>query len=333
MTAKPLNFNHHSGQQDRPFLSIIIPIYNEEESIGDLCTNLFAVLDTLNTTFEIVTVDDGSRDGSLEALRKVSQTRPELRVVSFRRNYGQTAAMMAGIDYARGEVIISIDADLQNDPKDIPALLTKLAEGYDVVSGWRKDRQDDAIRRNFVSRVANRVISKISGVALHDYGCTLKAYRSTVVKDVRLYGEMHRFIPIYASWMGARVCEMPVRHHARKFGHSKYGLERIFKVILDLIVVKFLDRYLVKPIYVFGGFGMGSIVLSVMAFMLMLWLKFVDGISMIQTPLPLFSAMFFLVGILSVLMGLLAEIQVRTYYESRDKRAYIVRQTINIEDV
>ncbi|MDW6020953.1 glycosyltransferase family 2 protein [Mesorhizobium sp. BAC0120] len=311
------------------FLSVIVPIYNEEESIPILCEKLFGVLDRMGKTFEIICINDGSSDASLTALRKVAAQRKELKVVSFRRNFGQTAAMMAGIDHAEGEIIVSIDADLQNDPEDIPTLLSKMEEGFDVVSGWRKDRQDAPVRRNFVSRVANKVISRISGVRLHDYGCTLKAYRHDVVKDVRLYGEMHRFIPIYASWMGARVCELPVRHHARKFGRSKYGLERIAKVILDLVVVKFLDRYLAKPIYVFGGFGLLSLILSIVSGLLMIWLKLFDGISMIQTPLPLFSAMTFLVSVQCVLMGLVAEIVVRTYFEARDRRVYSVRETIN----
>lgn len=316
---------------DAPDVSVIIPIYNEEESITRLCEGLFAVLVPLGQPFEVICVDDGSRDASLEVLRGEAADRKELKIVSFRRNYGQTAAMMAGIDHAAGRIIISIDADLQNDPQDIPALLAKMDEGYDVVSGWRKDRQDAAIRRNFVSRVANRVISAISGVRLHDYGCTLKAYRADVVKDIRLYGEMHRFIPIYASWMGARVCEIPVKHHARRFGKSKYGLERIAKVVLDLMVVKFLDRHFVKPIYVFGGFGIVSLMASFISGLWMMWLKLVEGVSMIMTPLPLLAAMTFLVGIMSILMGLLAEMLVRTYFESQQRTAYHVRETVNFE--
>jgi dolichol-phosphate mannosyltransferase len=313
-----------------PYLSIIIPVYNEGESIPLLCGTLFGVLDRIEKSFEVICVDDGSSDNSLSVLRRFAAERPELKVISFRRNSGQTAALMAGIDYAHGEVIVSLDADLQNDPEDIPQLLAKLEEGYDVVSGWRKNRQDAAIRRNFVSRIANWVISRISGVALHDYGCTLKAYRHDVVKDVRLYGEMHRFVPIYASWLGANVCEIPVRHHERKFGASKYGLERVVKVILDLMVVKFLDRYLVKPIYVFGGFGLLSLALSFASSLWMLWLKFFESVSMIETPLPLFCAMTFLVGVQSILMGLVAEILVRTYFEARDKRAYSVKEAINL---
>jgi len=252
-----------------------------------------------------------------------------LRIVNLGRNFGQTAAIMAGIDHASGDIIVTIDADLQNDPEDIPILLAQLDRGYDVVSGWRKDRQDAAIRRNLVSRIANWVISRISGVALNDYGCTLKVYRREILQGVRLYGEMHRFIPIYAKWMGARIIEVPVRHHPRKFGVSKYGLERIIKVILDLIVVKFLDRHFVKPIYVFGGFGVVSLGLSALSFLYMLYLKFAEGISMIQTPMPLVTVMCFLVAFMSILMGLLAEMLVRTYFESQHRATYIVRDLHN----
>jgi len=313
------------------YLSVITPIYNEEKNIPILVNQLLAVLQTLQKPFEIIAINDGSRDGSLAELREQASLHPELKVVDFRRNYGQTAAIMAGIDHASGDVIISIDADLQNDPHDIPALLAKLDEGFDVVSGWRKDRQDEAFRRNFLSRVANGMISSISGVRLHDYGCTLKAYRSDVVKDVRLYGEMHRFIPIYASWMGAKVVDMPVRHYPRRHGHSNYGLERIVKVILDLIVVKFLDRYMVKPIYVFGGFGILSLVFGAVSFMAMIVLKIVDNISMISTPLPLVTVMAVMTGISSILMGLLAEMLVRTYFESQQRTNYHVRERINFE--
>jgi glycosyltransferase involved in cell wall biosynthesis len=312
-------------------LSVITPIYNEEKNIPILVDHLLEVLRLLQKSFEIIAINDGSQDGSLAELRKLASLHPELKVVDFRRNYGQTAAIMAGIDHASGDVIISIDADLQNDPQDIPNLLAKLEEGFDVVSGWRKDREDEAFRRNFLSRVANGVISSISGVRLHDYGCTLKAYRSDVVKNVRLYGEMHRFIPIYASWMGAKVVDMPVRHYARKHGHSNYGLERIFKVVLDLIVVTFLDRYLVKPIYVFGGFGILSLLFGVVSFMAMIVLKIVDNISMISTPLPLVTVMAVMTGISSILMGLLAEMLVRTYFESQQRTNYHVRERINFE--
>ena len=236
---------------------------------------------------------------------------------------------MAGIDHSRGEIIVSLDADLQNDPDDIPSLVERLSEGYDVVSGWRKNRKDAMIRRVLISRAANFIISLVSGVKLRDYGCTLKAYRRSVVKDVRLYGEMHRFIPIYASWMGARVIEMPVQHHPRRFGRSKYGLGRVVKVLLDLMVVKFLEQYFVKPIYIFGGFGLVSLFLSFLAGLYMLYLKFVEGFSMIQTPLPLVVTMTFLVGIMSILMGLLAEILIRIYFESQQRAPYAVRELVN----
>jgi glycosyltransferase involved in cell wall biosynthesis len=314
-----------------PALSVIIPIFNEEESIPFLQSKLFKVLDTLPNRFEVIAVNDGSRDRSAEELLKVARQRPEFKIVNFRQNAGQTAAMMAGIDYASGDVIITIDADLQNDPEDIPLLLSKLAEGNDVVSGWRKDRKDAAIRRNLTSRIANRFISWISGVKLHDYGCTLKAYRKEVLSGMRLYGEMHRFVPIYASWMGAKVVEVPVRHHARQFGQSKYGLERTIKVVLDLLVVKFMSRYLVKPIYVFGGFGAVSLLSAFVVFSYMVYLKYFEGIYMIQTPLPVLSGLLVLISVISVLMGFLAEINMRTYFESQNRTPYSVRDAVNFD--
>lgn len=314
-------------------LSVVLPIFDEEESIAPLFERLFTALDALECSFEIIAVNDGSRDDSLARLKAQTYARPEVRVVEFRRNYGQTAALMAGFDNARGEIIVTLDADLQNDPADIPRLVAKLREGYDVVCGWRENRQDAAISRNFVSRVANRLISAISGVKLRDYGCTLKAYRRDIVSNVSLYGEMHRFIPIYASWVGARVVEMPVNHSARQFGQSKYGLERIFKVVLDLMVLKFLEKYLVKPIYVFGGFGLIAFAASFLVCGWALALKFFGHTSLIQTPLPLLSAMLFLIGCVSMLMGLLAEIMMRTYFESQDRRAYLVRSLTNFERV
>jgi len=318
------------SQGAAPYLSILIPIFNEQENIPLLIEKVFAVLRSLPYTFEVLAVDDGSQDASFSELEKATSLHPELKVVRFRRNYGQTAAMMAGIDFSRGEVLVSLDADLQNDPKDIPALLAKLDDGYDVVSGWRKSRQDARFRRTLVSRVANRMISWISGVRLNDYGCTLKAYRRHVIKDVKLYGEMHRFIPIYAHWLGARVTEMPVQHHPRTRGKSKYGLERVVKVVLDMIVVKFLDRYFVKPIYVFGGVGLASIAAALLTLSFMIWLRLEEGISMILTPLPLLAALLFLIGTVSLLMGLLAEMIVRTYFESQGRSVYTVRDSINL---
>lgn len=319
-----------SGKQPR--ISVVVPIFNEERSIPTLLKSLVDVLRDIPGSFEIVAVNDGSKDRSLAVLIEAAGSCDALRIVDFRRNFGQTAALMAGIDHAVGEILVLIDADLQNDPLDIPTLIATLDEGFDVVSGWRQDRKDARLRRNFLSRVANGIISWISGVRLHDYGCTLKAYRADVLKGVRLYGEMHRFIPIYAHWRGGRVTEVPVRHHPRKFGQSNYGLERIMKVVLDLIVVKFLDRYLVKPIYVFGGFGALSLATSVVAGALMLGLKLFGGVSMISTPLPLLAAMTFLVGVLSILMGLLAEIMVRTYFEAQNRPHYLVRRLYNFTD-
>lgn len=283
--------------------------------------------------FEIIFVDDGSTDSSAERLASAIAAHPEIKVIEFRYNAGQTAAVMAGFDHASGDTIVTIDADLQNDPEDIPLLLSKLDEGADVVSGWRKDRQDAFIRRNFVSRIANILISRISGVKLHDYGCTLKAYRKEVLGGMRLYGEMHRFVPIYASWMGAKVVELPVRHHARRFGQSKYGLSRILKVVLDLLVVKFFSRYLVKPIYIFGGFGFWSILGGLATLSYALFLKFFASTSLIQTPLPVLAAMMILIGIISILLGFLAEIMVRTYFKSQGISAYKVRKLLNFERI
>jgi glycosyltransferase involved in cell wall biosynthesis len=236
-------------------LSVIAPCYNEEESLEKFYQWNKAVLENLEYEYEIVLVNDGSSDSTGAVLDSIAERDDHVKVIHFRRNFGQTAAMMAGIDYSTGDIVIPMDSDLQNDPKDIPRLLEKMEEGYEVVSGWRKDRKDNALKRNLPSRIANWLISKISGVSLHDYGCSLKAYRKDVIKGVKLYGEMHRFIPIYASWFGAKVTEIPVTHHARQYGTSKYGINRTIKVVLDLIVIKFLEGYSQKPIYLFGGFG------------------------------------------------------------------------------
>lgn len=311
-------------------LSIIIPVYNEAESLPDLIAAIDKVSAKL-PPLEMIFVDDGSSDQSYAILAEKAKQDERVKVVRFAVNAGQTAAIQAGIDYAAGDVLVFMDSDLQNDPADIPNLLAKLDEGYDVVSGWRKDRQDNPIKRNLPSHIANAIISSVSGVKLHDYGCTLKAYRNNVIKNVRIYGEMHRFIPIYATWQGARVTEMPVTHHARKFGHSKYGLERVFKVILDIMVVKFLSRYLTKPIYVFGGFGFFAFFLAFLALLWALGLKFFAHTSLIQTPLPLFSGICFLLGCLCILLGLLAEVMSRTYFESQQAKPYLVKNTLNID--
>lgn len=320
-----------TGESDK-LLSIIVPVYNEESVLREFSDRLMPVLEGLGTAYEVVFVNDGSTDGSAEVLAGLAAQSPRVKVINFRRNHGQTSAMMAGLDHSRGDVIVPIDADLQNDPQDIPRLLERLDEGFDLVSGWRKDRKDDRLTRNFPSWLANKLISKISGVKLHDYGCTLKAYRRDILEDVRLYGEMHRFLPIFASWAGARTTELPVTHHARKQGQSKYGLERVFKVPLDLMVVKFLSSYSQKPIYVFGGFGLLSHLLALVCFGFMLYFKFWGGKSFIQTPLPLLVVLFVLMGFMSMLLGLIAELAVRTYHESQDKRTYSIKSKINIDD-
>lgn len=311
-------------------LSITVPVYNEAQNLEPLHQRLLAALEPLGQPFEIVLVNDGSSDGSERVLDALAARDPRVKVVHFRRNYGQTAAMMAGIRYASGEIIIPMDGDLQNDPADIPKLLAKLDEGFDVVSGWRKDRKDAAIRRNFLSRIANLLISRISGVRLHDYGCSLKAYRRDVVKGVKLYGEMHRFIPIYATWEGGKVAEVVVSHHPRVHGHSKYGVDRVVKVVLDLIVVQFLARYASRPIYLFGGCGVASLGLALLAGIWAVYLKYFEATSFIQTPLPLLVVLLTLTGGISILMGLLAEIIMRTYYESQGKAVYDVRSTANL---
>src|SRR5438270_38233 len=314
---------------DRPQISVVIPLFNEQENVRVLLDELFAELAKLERTFEVICVDDGSRDRTFEELSRIAAVRRVLRVIRFRLNFGQTAAMSAGIEAARGDVIVPMDGDLQNDPADIGKLLTKLDTGFDVVSGWRKNRQDRELGRKLPSRIANRLISAISGVRLHDYGCSLKAYRRDVLRDVKLYGEMHRFIPIYASWQGARVTEMVVNHRARHAGKSKYGLSRTLKVVLDLMVVKFLASYATKPIHVFGGFGILSVLCAGLAAAWAVYFKLTGQKDFVETPLPLLAVMFTLVGFLSLLMGLLAEMMVRTYYESQNKRPYLVAEELN----
>src|SRR5262245_41112352 len=311
-------------------ICVTIPIYNEEQNIALLYEQVRETLAGLGRPFEIVLVNDGSTDRSSEVLDRIAADDERVKVIHFRRNFGQTAAMMAGFDYAEGDIIIPMDGDLQNDPTDIPRLLETLDKGYDVVSGWRKQRQDGRVTRNFPSAVANRLISLILGVHLHDYGCSLKAYRRDVIKGVKLYGEMHRFVPVYASWQGARVTEVPVKHHARRFGKSKYGLERTLKVMLDLIVVKFLAKYAQKPMYVFGAFGLASLALSAFSGLWALYLKLFESLTFVQTPLPLIFVMSAITGFMCILMGLLAEVLTRTYHESQDKAVYQVRETRNV---
>ena len=312
-------------------LSIAIPICNEAANIAPLYEKVRGAMEKIGRTWELILVNDGSTDGSDDLLDGIAAKDERVKVVHFRRNFGQTAAMMAGFDFAKGDIIIPMDGDLQNDPEDIPLLLAKLDEGFDVVSGWRKDRQDDAIKRNAPSIMANRLISWVSGVQLHDFGCSLKAYRRQVVEGVRLYGEMHRFLPIYAKWHGAKITEVVVRHYARTAGTSKYGLERVMKVLADLITVKFLDRYQQKPMYLFGACGLLSLAFSGFSGVYALWRKFINGESFIQNPLLMLCVVTGMIGIMCFLMGLLAEMIMRTFYESQGKSVYIVRATRNVE--
>jgi glycosyltransferase involved in cell wall biosynthesis len=309
-------------------LSVLIPVYNEEENLSLLCDKLSETLKKTARAYEIIFIDDGSLDGTLEMLLDLRNKNPNIKIISFSRNFGQTAALTAGIDFSKGDILIPMDGDLQNDPEDILPLLQKIEEGYDVVSGWRKGRRDPFLRRRLPSIVANKIISLIGGVYLHDYGCTLKAYRRDILKNIKLYGEMHRFIPIYAQWIGARVSEIPVRHFPRGGGSSKYGMSRIFKVILDLMVVKFLLSYSQKPIYVFGGMGLLMILGAFISGGLALYLKLFKEVSFILTPLPLLSVLLMMLGFLSILMGFLAEILTRTYYESQGKPTYQIKETI-----
>ena len=312
-------------------ISLSVPVYNEREALLPLFENVQRVMRAhYGNDWEIIFVNDGSHDGSEKLLDDLASKNPEVKVVHFRRNFGQTAAMMAGFDFAQGETIIPLDGDGQNDPEDIPRIVAKLDEGYEVCSGWRKDRQDNALQRNIPSIIANKLISIVSGVELHDFGCSLKAYRTEVIKGVRLYGEMHRFLPIYAKWHGARITELPVNHHARKTGHSKYGLERVLKVVMDLLTVRFMDRYMLKPMYLFGFWGFlflcGSVGFTAWA----LYMR-TRGYFFTATPLPMMAVFSFMTGVICFLMGLLAEMVTRTFHESQNKAIYMVRDTRNLD--
>jgi len=323
MNAKP--------RQKRLELSVVVPFFNEEENLPEMYKQITEAL-TGKYDFEIIFVDDGSTDGGYELLGKAHEADPRVRVIRFRRNFGQTAAMSAGFDFARGDVIIPLDADLQNDPADIPKLMDKLAEGYDIVSGWRKDRKDKAATRRLPSQIANWLIGRVTGVRLHDYGCSLKAYRREVLAETKLYGEMHRFIPALASWKGARITELVVNHRPRMAGVSKYGLGRTIKVVLDLITVRFLGSYSTKPIYVFGGLGMISGILSFVLLMVAIYQKLFTGLHMNRNVLLSLSIMLMIMAIQFVLLGLLAEIMVRTYHESQNRPTYVVRDRLGGPD-
>ncbi|MCO6449160.1 MAG: glycosyltransferase family 2 protein [Caldilineales bacterium] len=309
-------------------LSIVIPVFNEEESLELLHTRVAAALDALPLNSEIILVDDGSKDNSFAIMSALVEKDARVRVVRLRRNFGQTAAFAAGFDLARGDVVITLDADLQNDPDDIPLLLAKLDEGYDVVSGWRVDRQDKLITRRIPSQAANRLISSLTDVQLHDYGCSLKAYRSEVVKSINLYGELHRFIPALASWMGVRVAEVPVRHSARQYGKSKYGISRTIRVFLDLLTVKFLLDYATRPIHVFGLMGLISLFTGTAIGLYLTIAKLFFGEQLADRPLLLLAILLIVMGVQLITMGLLAELVIRTYHESQGKPIYVIRDIV-----
>jgi len=310
-------------------LSIIIPIYNEQKSINLLYGQIKDVLGKLTIKYEIIAINDGSKDESYKILKEIAKNDNIFKVISFRKNFGQTAAMAAGFDLAQGEIIIPMDADLQNDSADIPKFLEKIEQGFDVVSGWRKNRQDNLISRKVPSIIANYLISRFTGVKLHDYGCTMKAYRKEVIKEIRFYGEMHRFIPAYTAWYGAKLAEIIVNHRPRKYGRTKYGISRTLWVILDLLIVKFLTNYLTKPMHFFGRIGYWSLFSGFLSGIIALILRFILSISLISTPLPLLTVFLIIVGIQFILMGLLAEILARTYYESQNKPIYSIKEKIN----
>ena len=312
-----------------PELSIVIPLYNEEESIEPLYDELSTALDDLDRPYEVIVVDDGSTDSSFAHLKAIHERDPRWRIIRFRRNYGQTAGLSAGFTEALGEIIITSDADLQNDPRDITRLLAKMDEGYDIVSGWRKDRKEPFISRRLPSMLANGLISQTTGVHLHDYGCTLKAYRDVVVKNIHLYGELHRFIPAVASSVGATVAEIPVNDRARRFGKSKYGIARTFRVVLDLITVRFILDYSTRPLQIFGGIGL---VMGAAGFLLGLYLTFLKvfmGENIGDRPLLILVVMLIILGVQMISIGLVAEIVVRTYHESQQKPIYTVREFLD----
>ncbi|NER93316.1 MAG: glycosyltransferase family 2 protein [Symploca sp. SIO1B1] len=314
----------------RPEVSLVVPIYNEVESLPQLIKAIASVLTSTQLSYELICVDDGSTDGSAQLLKEHALTYPNLRAVLLRRNYGQTAAMAAGFDYARGHAIVTLDGDLQNDPIDIPILLAKLSEGYDLVSGWRQNRQDKALTRLLPSLIANWLIGQITGVKIHDYGCSLKAYRSELVADMNLYGELHRFLPALAFIEGARITELPVRHHARRHGYSKYGLGRTFRVLMDLLTVLFMRKFLTRPMHVFGLLGIISFALGVGLGLYLTILKLGFGESIGDRPLLILAVVLILTGVQLLSFGLLGELLMRTYHESQGRPIYRVREIVEI---
>ena len=312
-------------------ISVVVPLYNEQESIPLLYEKLTTALEEYGRPYEVIIVDDGSSDNSFALLSNLAHQDVRWQIVRFRRNFGQTAAFSAGFDHARGDVIITMDADLQNDPYDIPKLMERVDAGYDIVSGWRKDRQDRFLDRKLPSIIANRLISNVTDVRLHDYGCSLKAYRRDILQNVQLYGELHRFIPALASQAGGAVTEVPVNHYARQFGTSKYGISRTVRVVLDLITVWFLGRYATRPLHVFGTIGLLSVAIGMLSIFYLIFIKFYYAQDIGTRPLLMFAILLVVVGVQLITMGLLAEMTIRTYHESQNKPIYIVREVINGE--
>ena len=319
----------NNNSKEKIDLSIVIPIYNERESVDRLYKELDKSLLKLGIDYEVIFIDDGSVDGTYNKLLEIHKKNSSYKIIRFRRNFGQTSAISAGFNYSNGDAIITLDADLQNDPQDIPVMLNKLNEGYDIVSGWRKNRKDKTITRRFPSVIANKIISKLTGVYLHDYGCTLKAYKREVVKNIELYGEMHRYIPAVASWMGVKVAEIPVTHHSRKFGKSKYGISRTIRVILDIITIKFLLSYSQRPIQIFGLVGLfsGTVGFIITAYLIIMRIFFNQGLA--DRPLFILSIFMIFIGIQLITMGLLAEITMRIYHEAQEKPTYVIKDIIS----
>ncbi|MCS6999216.1 MAG: glycosyltransferase family 2 protein [Aquificaceae bacterium] len=317
-------------KSEKLYLSLVIPAYNEEENIPLLYERLKPVLERLGKEYEIVFVDDGSVDATWEKLKKIAEEDKRVKLIRFRKNYGQTAAMYAGFQHASGEVIVTMDADLQNDPEDIPALLRKLEEGYDIVSGWRKERKDPFLSRRLPSLIANWIISRVTGVGLHDYGCTLKAYRAEIIKKLELYGDMHRFLPALTKRLGAKVAEVPVRHHPRAYGRSKYGIGRTTRVILDIFLVKFLNEYINKPMYVFGTMGFLLLTLGLLMLLYLIFIKLFLDENIGRRPLLILSVLFTLAGIQLISTGVIAELLVRVYYRTREDKPFVVEEKVNL---
>ncbi|MBO9998089.1 MAG: glycosyltransferase family 2 protein [Cyanobacteria bacterium SID2] len=333
MSESPSSLEFSSASLSKsPEISIVAPIYNEVESIPKLIDSIAATMEQTGRPYEILLIDDGSNDGSTELLQRIARERRDLRAVILRRNYGQTAAMAAGFRHARGNVIVTLDGDLQNDPTDIPRLLTTLEEGYDLVSGWRKNRQDAALTRLLPSKIANWVIGRVTGVQLHDYGCSLKAYRAEIVADMNLYGELHRFLPALAFIEGARIVEIPVAHHARRYGKSKYGLGRTFRVLMDLLTVFFMKKFLTRPMHVFGFFGIACTLAGIALSGYLTFLKLGLGQNIGDRPLLTLAILLIIAGIQLFSFGLLAELVMRTYHESQQRPIYRIREVIGDDE-